>query len=285
MIPQRIIQTGRTKDLSPSAKAAATNVKLLHPDWEYLFFDDEDIRRFISGEFPQYQRVFAEFRHPIQRIDFFRYLAVFRLGGFYFDLDVFLYKELSPLLDRDCVFPFEELSFNGYLDGHCDIDWEIGNYGFGAAAGHPFLEAVIENCVRAQKEPGWAAPMMAGIPALFRAEFEVLSTTGPVLLTRTLAEKAGGGVTVLFPNDVCDAASWHLFGEYGVHLMEGSWRMQGNPLRRRILCWWESRARRRALPESRRRGAKRILPGNGRDGREPNADTMGLGCPMEFVER
>ena len=59
----------------------------------------------------------------------------------------------SCLTDR-CVFPFEELTLSRLLRHH-GIDWEIGNYAFGAEAGHAFLEAVIENCVRAQRDrPG-----------------------------------------------------------------------------------------------------------------------------------
>jgi hypothetical protein len=260
-IPQRIIQTGKTKDLSPSAKAAAMTLKLLHPDWEHLFFDDEDIRRFMATECPRYQAVFDGFRHSIQRIDFFRYLAVFRLGGFYFDLDVFLYQNLSPLVDGQCIFPFEEITISQHLRRRCGIDWEIGNYGFGAQSEHPFLEAVIENCVKAQREPAWVAPMMAGIPHIFRSEFEVLNTTGPGLLTRTLAENAevALGVTVLFPHDVCNVESWHLFGDYGVHLMDGSWRSHGGYLHRRALSWWESLSQRRLLAESRRGGGERTV--------------------------
>src|SRR5439155_988054 len=71
---------------------------------------------------------------------------------------------------------------------HLHIDWEIGNYAFGAAPGHPFLRAIIENCVRAQEDPAWVEPMMAGIPRPFRSGFDVLNTTGPGLVTRTLAE-------------------------------------------------------------------------------------------------
>lgn len=288
-IPPRIIQTGKAGNMSPSAKAAAVNLKLLHPDWEYLFFDDEDIRRFIASEFSQYQKVFDDFRQPIQQIDFFRYLAVFRLGGFYFDLDVFLYENLSPLLECECVFPFEELTMNRHLRRRCGIDWEIGNYGFGAAPGHPFLQAVIENCVRAQLDPGWVDPMMEGFPKLFRCEYEVLNTTGPGLLTRTLVENAGAGagMTVLFPRNVCEPRSWHLFGDYGVHLMDGSWRAQGSYFRRRMLCWWESWIRRRDLGESRRCGAKRVVPCAGRPDPRSVLDGLtkepGQGCRETLI--
>ena len=72
--------------------------------------------------------------------------------------------------------------------------------------------------------------MMAGIPGMFRSEFYVLNTTGPGLLSRTYAENPdlAGSMTVLFPEDVCDETTWHKFGSFGVHLMNGSWRKNGD---------------------------------------------------------
>jgi inositol phosphorylceramide mannosyltransferase catalytic subunit len=118
---------------------------------------------------------------------------------------------------------------------------------------------VIENCVKAQGDPNWVKPMMAGIPRMFRSQFHVLNTTGPGLLSRTYAENPDivGSVTVLFPDDVCDPRTWHKFGRFGVHLMNGSWRPQAGFLHRRLAGWWESRLRRRLLRESIRLGPKR----------------------------
>jgi hypothetical protein len=209
----------------------------------------------------QYRDVFARFRQPIQRYDFFRYLAVHRLGGFYFDLDVILAAELSSLLKFSCVFPFESLTFSLHLR-RLGMDWQIGNYGFGASPGHPFLERVIANCVRAQLDPSWVDPMMAGTPLLSRAEFKVLNTTGPGLISRTLAEDPALAATVqvLFPDDVCDVSTWNLFGGFGVHLMEGSWRLSRNVLLRRLADTWEVLRMRRLIEESRLRGKHRTTP-------------------------
>lgn len=141
------------------------------------------------------------------------------------------------------------------------MDWEIGNYAFGAGPGDPFLQAAVENCVKAQRDQAWVKPMMEGIPRIFQSDFAVLNTTGPGLLTRTLAENPALAkkVTVLFPDDVCDENTWHHFGSYGVHLMEGSWRTKGNFLRRRLAAWWEVRTRNAMRSESERLGSKRSV--------------------------
>lgn len=263
-IPPRIIQTARTRHLNPLARAAATNIRLLHPDWEYLFFDDEDVARFVATEFPQYQETFDAYRLPIQRIDFFRYLAVLRHGGFYLDLDVLLSEPLADLLSQGCVFTFEELTLSRYLRRVHGIDWEIGNYAFGAAAGHEFIHALVENCVRSLHDHQWTHRMLSDIPAPFRARFEVLHTTGPGLVTRTLLEQpeAARNVKVLFPNDVCDSRGWHQFGRYGIHVMEGSWR-GGGYFARKTALMWENWRRRHLLAESRTLGSVRSFPIHG----------------------
>jgi hypothetical protein len=261
-IPRRIIQTAKSRDLPLMAQAAAVNLKSLNPGFEHLLFDDAEVNAFVQVEFPQYFQLFQNFPYRIQKYDFFRYLAVFRLGGFYFDLDVFLARGLEKLLAQSCVFPFEELTINHCLRRDHGMDWEIGNYAFAAAPGHPFLGAVIENCVRAQTDPAWVRPMMQGIPRMFQADFQVLNTTGPGLLSRTLAEnpKLAQEVTVLFPDDVCDHRTWHQFGNFGVHAMEGSWRSRGSYVRRRLGNLWEAWVARQGMAESRRRGKTRTVP-------------------------
>jgi glycosyltransferase involved in cell wall biosynthesis len=258
-IPKRIIQTGKQADQPLRNRAMVSNIRLLHPDYEYLFFDDQAVETFIDREFPHYRVVFDSFPFPIQRYDFFRYLAVYRYGGFYLDLDVLLASGLSDLLEFGCVFPFEGLTFSHLLRTRHKMDWQIGNYAFGAAPEHPFLEAIIKNCLKAQKDPDWVKPMMRGFPALSRDEFFVLNTTGPGLVSRTLAEnpELTRTITVLFPDDVCDVRNWNRFGELGVHLMEGSWRARGSFLRRRLSIYWEDRKLQRLLRQSTRLGKTR----------------------------
>ena len=260
-IPRRIIQTDKSRNLPLLAQAAARNLRLLNPDFEYLFFDDAQVDEFVRVEFPEYRAVFDSFPLRIQRYDFFRYLAIYRLGGFYFDTDVLLASGIEDLLGAGCVFPFEHLSFHSFLSEEYGMDWEIGNYGFGAVSGHPFLDAIIRNCVRAQRDPSWVRAMMKSIPRILRDEYYVLDTTGPGLVSRTLAEYPGARdqVEVLFPKDVCDRDSWYSFGSYGVHLQMGRWRPRKGVALKFLCNRWESRRRQAVLKESVKRGQKRTL--------------------------
>ena len=285
IIPPRLIQTGKSHRLPLMAQAAVANLKCLNPGFEYQFYDDDAVIAFVKRQFPEYFPVFESFPVRIQRFDFFRYLAIYRLGGFYFDLDLFLARGLNELLSHRCVFPFEELTINAHLRRNLGMDWEIGNYGFAAAPDHPFLEAVIENCVRAQREPDWVKPMMRGVPPLFRSEFYVLNSTGPGLLSRTLAENPslGRDLTVLFPDDVCDSRTWHQFGDFGVHSMEASWRTRSGYLRRRLGYMWESWASRKGLKESRLLGKKRAVKITDQHQTQPNKIDTVAPLPISSV--
>lgn len=258
MIPARIIQTGPTK-LPMLLQSAMTGVKLLHPGFEYVFFDDARVESFLAEQLPEHRRAFERFRLPIQKFDFFRYLAVYRLGGFYLDLDVFLVRDLTPLQNAECVFPFEELTWLQYLCDCYEMDWQIGNYGFGAKAGHPFLAAIIENCVRAAQDPEWVASLLKGLPKTCRKDFYVLCSTGPGLVSRTFAEnpRLRGGVTILFPEDVCEPSTWHQFGDFGVHQMAASWRGRANFISRRLRRIWEIRRFRQIIAASKGKGRTR----------------------------
>jgi hypothetical protein len=243
-----------------------SNVRLLNPDYEYLFFDDDLIEEFIEREFPHYRAVFDSFRFPIQRCDFFRYLAVYRYGGFYFDLDVLLASGLSALLENACVFPFEALTLSHFMHNDLGMDWQIGNYAFGAAPGHPFLEAVIKNCVRGQNDPNWVKPMMRGSPPLIKDEYLVINSTGPGLVSRTLAENGelAKTVTVLFPEDVCDVRNWNRFGDFGVHLADSSWRKSKSFIQGRFSGWCWHWMQQRRVKQGRRLGKSRYHPQYGK---------------------
>ena len=282
-IPRRIIQTDKSRDLSLLAKAATTNVRLLNPDFEYLFFDDGQVEKFIDARFPQYRLAYDSFPAQIQRYDFFRYLAIYHFGGFYFDTDVLMASSLDDLLGFDCVFPFEHLSIHGFLFKQYGMDWEIGNYAFGATAGHPFLAAIIKNCIRAQQNPEWVEAIVSSIPRMFRDDYYVLNSTGPGLLSRTLAEypRARDQVKVLFPEDVFDRNGWYCFGQHGVHLQLGRWRKRKNVVHRVLHRVWESKRRKALSKESLKQGAKRLL-----EFKSPSRSFANGSCPSGYeIER
>jgi hypothetical protein len=265
-IPARIIHVScppaGESELSLLHQAALANARALHPNFEHVLFGNAEIEQFVREEFPECRAAMASFSQRIQRADFFRYLAVYRLGGFYFDLDVLLARNISPLLDHTCVLAFEELTLNKFLRRSYGMDWEVANYAFGAAPQNAFIGALIENCLRFVREPAWGYQMMQGVPRAMRDVLLVPFTTGPGMVSRTLAENPhlAKDVTILFPEDVCDERTWHQFGNFGIHLQQGAWRSRHSYLRRRLANLWESSIRRRLHSESRAQGKSRSVP-------------------------
>ena len=101
--------------------------------------------------------------------------------------------------------------------------------------------------------------MMRGFPPILREEFVILNTTGPGLISRTFADdpELAAGVTILFPDDVCDLNTWNCFGDLGIHMMDGSWRVSSSFLRRRVAQYWELWTLRGLMKQSRTLGKTR----------------------------
>lgn len=261
-IPKRIFQMDKSEHLPPLLHATTTSVKVHNQDFEYVFLDDPAVEDFIDTNFKGYRSILDSVPFRIQKYDLVRYLIIYEYGGFYFDTDMLLNAPLRDLCESACVFPFERLSWSSYLRNNYGMDWEVGNYAFGATARHPFLAAVIENCLRGFRDKQWAEQMTQGLPRLLRNELYVIYTTGPGLVTRTLAEFANAHehIRILFPDDVLDKANgWNRFGKYGVHLGVGSWRASHNSLRRRWLNTISRKNELRAISRGQALGTSRSL--------------------------
>jgi hypothetical protein len=120
--------------------------------------------------------------------------------------------------------------------------------------------------------------MMQGVPRAIREFLVAPFTTGPGMVSRTLAENPhlAKDVTVLFPEDVRSERTWHQFGNFGIHLQQGAWRSSHCYVRRRLANLWESWMRRRLHRESRARGKSRSLPLN----RDVRVDTPQVTAEM-----
>ena len=109
-IPQRIIQmwVGPTQSLS-KYKSYIHSVKTLNPNCEYMFFDKETIDEFFKNHYPEYISTYNSLPLLIQRLDFFRYVAIYHYGGIYLDLDIKALKSFDmAFFNHSCVFPVDE---------------------------------------------------------------------------------------------------------------------------------------------------------------------------------
>ena len=107
-IPMILIQTWKTKTIPEKYKKDVASVQKYNKNYTFLFFDDKDILTFIQNTYPNYYSTYQKLPILIQKIDFFRYLAVYHYGGFYFDLDMKGLYPLDELLSYECVFPVDQ---------------------------------------------------------------------------------------------------------------------------------------------------------------------------------
>lgn len=237
MIPKRIIQTWKSRELPKRYRAFDRRLRKLHPDYEFRFFTDGEMDEFVRQEYPEYCEGFDALPDIISKVDLFRLLAVHKLGGFYMDLDVSMRKSLDDLRDHACIFPFERCADPYFAALHGTVDM-IGQFAFGARAGHPFLKACADNIRRASLDPdSLRLPTEAHLPSLppmfgNAHSFRVLYAAGPGMITRTFIEapESRADARILSAIDRKDRRKVKFcFGNYGVHHMTGSWLAEMSP--------------------------------------------------------
>lgn len=72
------------------------------PDYEYKFWNDEEIDNLVKDDYPQYWEMYKEFPAHIMKIDFIRFCLMDKYGGIYADLDYYCYKNFEHFLTKDC---------------------------------------------------------------------------------------------------------------------------------------------------------------------------------------
>ena len=104
LIPKKIWQTWKTKDLPPKMKECVDSLKQQHPDFEHTLFDDEDCRNFIGANFPKEVLIAYDSLLPgAYKADLWRLCILYIHGGIYMDIKLKLSNgvNLNMFLDND----------------------------------------------------------------------------------------------------------------------------------------------------------------------------------------
>ena len=106
-IPRILHQTYHAADLPEPLRKNVEQLKQANPGWEYRFYDDAAIERFIAGTYGQrilgyYRRINPEY--GAARADLFRYLLIYAVGGVYLDIKSRATQPLDVLLGFGTVF-------------------------------------------------------------------------------------------------------------------------------------------------------------------------------------
>ncbi|WP_345987904.1 glycosyltransferase [Chryseobacterium sp. Chry.R1] len=101
-IPKQIFQTFKSKKLPLITQWHIWRMKRKNPEYQYHFYDDNDIQKFITEEFPpQYIENYNKLTIGAAKADFFRYAVLYKKGGIYLDVDSAITRPLRDLIKDD----------------------------------------------------------------------------------------------------------------------------------------------------------------------------------------
>jgi inositol phosphorylceramide mannosyltransferase catalytic subunit len=188
-IPKIIHQTVSDKnDLHPVFADNIARLRTLNSEWDYRLYDDEECRAFIASHYDRdmlttYERIHP--RYGPARADLFRYLLLYRTGGVYLDIKSTATKRLDDVLNDDDAYILSHWRNQkgqphegwGIHPNHPQLSGrgEYQQWHIVAAAGHQFLDAVIQ---RVKRNIDTYDPLRDGV-----GKIAVLRMTGPIAYT------------------------------------------------------------------------------------------------------
>ena len=112
MIPKIIHQIWVGPNPIPSKSLRfIQELRELHPDYEYRLWSDKDI---THDNFVNYELILKSSSYA-QKADIMRYEILYRHGGIYLDIDMEVFKNITPLLTNDLVVCNEDENIDQYM--------------------------------------------------------------------------------------------------------------------------------------------------------------------------
>lgn len=102
MIPKIIYQTWKTKEPNDSIDKLRNTWINKNPEFEYEYYDDNDIKKFIETHFDErVNKCYGRILNGSLKADFFRYCVMYIKGGLYIDIDISCEKPLTSMFNFD----------------------------------------------------------------------------------------------------------------------------------------------------------------------------------------
>lgn len=151
-IPRILHQTGPSRYLSRDVYNLVAHNLALNPEYEYRFYDDDDVDKYIRTHYPDmyplYMLINPEYGPA--KADMFRYLVLLRDGGVYLDIKSKLTVPLDSYItdDTQYIAPFWEMESSTPLSRKMSFplhlrDGEYANWIIISKPGHPILQSLV----------------------------------------------------------------------------------------------------------------------------------------------
>ena len=160
------------------------NWKKKNKNWEYIFYDDNDVESFfkthknnINNEFPQLQ-IFLNDCSIIEKIDIFRYLLMYYIGGIYCDIDTNCFKNFDDICNnQECILGIESyITHEKKKKFNYKFNYTLGNAILISKKKHPVFKKIILNIIDQKYTTN------------INSEYSeyIVQTTGPGIVTKTI---------------------------------------------------------------------------------------------------
>ena len=230
-IPKIIIQIWVQKDGGPAMvpKREVQYMEMmrkLNPSFQHMFFNGDDIDQFFKSNYSDYYNTYKSLPFFIQKLDFFRYLAIYHYGGFYFDMDIEPHKPLdNAILNHSAVFPVDEYASSldcktARMNSYCLVgqNFLLGQYAFGAVAKHPFMK-VLADKIRDNLSKYIKIAGQINKKDKNSVHYFVYKTTGPDFVTDCYVQYKEKEQLYILSN-----GKRQVFGNYATHKYVGTWK-------------------------------------------------------------
>jgi len=88
MIQKNIFQSWKTTNLHPRIQKITKKIKLLNPNYAYHLYTDKDMDDFVNENYKgEIAECYNRLNIIVAKVDFWRYLVLYKYGGIYLDMD------------------------------------------------------------------------------------------------------------------------------------------------------------------------------------------------------
>lgn len=147
-----------------------TNCKIINHDFEYMFWDENKIKKILFNNFDvKYLDLYNYYTIPAQRADLARYAILYIYGGIYLDMDMVCKKNLNFFLKKDIFFTTDVFNFlyKRYLTGI-----------IGAKKNHPIFKLMMEKMILRKKNASKFVAYSTGTQLFYDSIQEYMKNTG-----------------------------------------------------------------------------------------------------------
>ena len=135
MIEKNIFQSWYTTNLDPLVQLKIDSFKNLNPEYRYNLYNDTDMDNFVNEYFKgEIADCYNKLNIIVAKVDFWRYLVLYKYGGVYLDMDSSIEQPLKYLIKDD-----DEAIITAEGNPNLYVQWALI-----FSKEHPILKKTIE---------------------------------------------------------------------------------------------------------------------------------------------